>query len=119
MAKKRRLVTYVHVHNFEDGSTEIYGPDDDVPADAAEKITNPFAWEQDKASPKASPLDGTDDEVASFVSGSTVSKVLEAVKAYDADLRAEVASHVLTLENDRDKPRKSLVDELEGIAAGV
>lgn len=37
MAKK--LKTYVHV----DGAA--YGPDDDVPAEVAKKITNPDVWE--------------------------------------------------------------------------
>lgn len=34
----RKLATYVHV----DG--QVFGPDDNVPADVAEKITNPKAW---------------------------------------------------------------------------
>lgn len=43
----RKLVTYVHVNG------QVYGPDSDVPADVAERITNPKAWgeqEADKAS---------------------------------------------------------------------
>jgi hypothetical protein len=35
----RKLKTYVHV----DG--EAYGPDDEVPADVAKKITNPDVWD--------------------------------------------------------------------------
>lgn len=34
----KKLVTYVNV----DG--QVYGPDDDVPADIAKEITNPKAW---------------------------------------------------------------------------
>jgi hypothetical protein len=34
----KKLVTYVHV----DG--QVYGPNDDVPADVAKQITNPKAW---------------------------------------------------------------------------
>lgn len=35
----RKLRTYVHV----DG--QVYGPDDDVPAEVAKRIENPKAWE--------------------------------------------------------------------------
>ncbi len=38
-----RLATYVHVMDDEGRST-VYGPDDEVPAWAASKITNPKAW---------------------------------------------------------------------------
>jgi hypothetical protein len=38
----KKLARYVNV----DGAT--YGPDDDVPADIAEQITNPKAWEADE-----------------------------------------------------------------------
>lgn len=34
----RKLRTYVHV----DG--QVYGPDSDVPAEVAKRITNPKAW---------------------------------------------------------------------------
>lgn len=37
MASKK-LAAYVHVND------EVYGPDDDVPADVAKQITNPKAW---------------------------------------------------------------------------
>lgn len=35
----RRLVTFVHV----DG--QVYGPNDDVPAEVAKRIENPDAWD--------------------------------------------------------------------------
>lgn len=45
----KKLATFVTV----DGTQ--YGPDDDVPADVAEKIENPDAWEQpDEEAPKSS-----------------------------------------------------------------
>lgn len=40
----RRLRTTVHV-SLGEGRSEIFGPGDDVPAWAAEKITNPKAWD--------------------------------------------------------------------------
>ncbi len=43
----RKLVTYVHV----DG--QVYGPDSDVPADVAKRITNPKAWSDDAEDSKA------------------------------------------------------------------
>ena len=46
-----KLNTYVHVQG-DDGQMHVFGPDDDVPAWAAEKITNPGAWEQDKSEDK-------------------------------------------------------------------
>jgi hypothetical protein len=39
-----RLAAYVHVQD-DQGATHVFGPADDVPAWAAEKITNPKAWE--------------------------------------------------------------------------
>lgn len=39
----RRLNTFVHINV--DGETRSYGPDDDVPADVAKRITNTDAWE--------------------------------------------------------------------------
>lgn len=39
----KRLATYVHV----DGA--VYGPDDEVPAEVAEQITNPKAWASEDA----------------------------------------------------------------------
>ncbi|WP_395705146.1 hypothetical protein [Rhodococcus ruber] len=38
-----RLVTTVYVHD-EDGQTHIFGPRDDVPDWARERITNPGVW---------------------------------------------------------------------------
>ena len=46
----RRLSTFVHVHH-EDGSSHVFGPDDDVPAWAAKAITNDSVWEQDEDKP--------------------------------------------------------------------
>ncbi len=40
-----QLVSYVHVFD-EDGRTHIFGPGDEVPAWAAEKIQNPAAWDE-------------------------------------------------------------------------
>ena len=40
----RRLASYVHVEG------QVYGPDADVPAEVAEKITNPKAWGDKPAS---------------------------------------------------------------------
>lgn len=44
----RRLRTHVHVHDA-DGRTHAFGPDEDVPGWAAERITNPKAWADDSA----------------------------------------------------------------------
>jgi hypothetical protein len=41
----RRLTGTVHLPATEDREAAVYGPDDDVPAEDAERITNPFAWE--------------------------------------------------------------------------
>jgi hypothetical protein len=49
----RKLAGYVHVGGM------LYGPDDDVPADVAKKITNPKAWEGGTAaSPAEEAVDG-------------------------------------------------------------
>lgn len=40
----RHLVGTVHVQD-ENGNDHAFGPDDEVPAWAAEKITNPGAWD--------------------------------------------------------------------------
>lgn len=40
----RKLATYVHIDGV------AYGPNDDVPADVAKKITNPKAWADGKGS---------------------------------------------------------------------
>ena len=40
----KKLAYHVTVPT-EDGSYKTYGPDDDLPADVAKKITNPSAWE--------------------------------------------------------------------------
>lgn len=37
-ADPRRLATFVHVGD------QVFGPDDEVPADVAALITNPAAW---------------------------------------------------------------------------
>jgi len=42
----RRLRTHVHVLG------QVYGPGQDVPADVAEKITNPDVWETDEQDAK-------------------------------------------------------------------
>lgn len=42
----KRLAAWVHVPD-ETGETHVFGPDDVVPAWAAEKITNPKAWAAD------------------------------------------------------------------------
>lgn len=42
MAKK--LTSYVHVHDAENG-TQVFGPGDKVPAAAAKQIVNPKVWE--------------------------------------------------------------------------
>lgn len=44
MAAGKRLAVYVHVDGVQ------YGPDDDVPADAAKQITNPDVWADKAAS---------------------------------------------------------------------
>lgn len=41
----RRLTGYVHLPATEDRAEAVYGPDDEVPAEDAERITNPAAWE--------------------------------------------------------------------------
>lgn len=45
----KQLRTYVHVPQ-EDGSTKVYGPDDDVPAEDAKKIGD-HAWLADGEEP--------------------------------------------------------------------
>lgn len=65
----KRLARYVTV----DGAT--YGPDDDVPADVAEQITNPAAWMSDedaevaaaKAEAKANPGTSAGRRLAGYV----------------------------------------------------
>lgn len=42
----RRLTGTVYLPATEDREAAVYGPDDDVPAEDAERITNPFAWEE-------------------------------------------------------------------------
>jgi hypothetical protein len=48
----KRLVTHVAVGGV------VYGPEDDVPADVAELITNPKAWGEDP------PANGDDEKPA-------------------------------------------------------
>ena len=43
MAGGKRLVSFVHVSDPENGPA-VFGPDDDVPAWASKLITNPKAW---------------------------------------------------------------------------
>lgn len=52
----RRLAAFVHLHD-ENGVVCSYGPDDTVPAWAAEQITNPAAWsgEDDETSAEPNP----------------------------------------------------------------
>lgn len=42
-AKRRELVAFVHVTD-ESGVSHVFGPGDEVPAWAAEKVSNPKAW---------------------------------------------------------------------------
>lgn len=51
----RRLKAHVHVSD-DAGQSHVFGPDDQVPDWAAEKITNPAAWDGD------APADGPSDE---------------------------------------------------------
>ncbi|MER7167038.1 hypothetical protein ABT336_13350 [Micromonospora sp. NPDC000207] len=51
--KARRLATYVHVGG------RRYGPDDDIPDEVAEKITNPNVWAVDGDEPPAGTRAGT------------------------------------------------------------
>lgn len=50
----RRLVRSVHVRD-DMGVPHVFGPDDDVPSWAADKISNPAAWSDDASLPSASP----------------------------------------------------------------
>lgn len=43
----KRLAAYTAVHD-DDGQVHWFGPDTDVPTWAAERITNPDAWESEK-----------------------------------------------------------------------
>lgn len=43
----RRLTGYVHLPATEDREAAVYGPDDDVPSEDAERITNPSAWQSE------------------------------------------------------------------------
>ncbi|MEU8136584.1 hypothetical protein [Streptodolium elevatio] len=57
----RRLRTHVHVHDA-DGRTHVFGPDDDVPDWAAERIGNPKAWADDAPADGPEPdADDTDE----------------------------------------------------------
>lgn len=40
---KHRLATYVHV-DVGGGEVKVFGPNDEIPAEVAELITNPKAW---------------------------------------------------------------------------
>ncbi|MGQ0774554.1 MAG: hypothetical protein ACT4NY_09075 [Pseudonocardiales bacterium] len=42
----RKLAAFVHVEDDE-GTSHVFGPDDEVPNWATEKITNPQAWVDD------------------------------------------------------------------------
>lgn len=46
----RRLKTFVHVHQ-DDGEVHVYGPEDDVPDEDAEKIGD-HAWTEDEVEPE-------------------------------------------------------------------
>ena len=50
---RRRLRYTVHLHQ-EDGSTLVFGPDDEVPPEVAALITNPKAWADDHEQPAPS-----------------------------------------------------------------
>lgn len=50
-----RLATYVHVTD-DGGVIHAFGPDDEVPAWAASKITNPHAWLEPPVSRLAEPV---------------------------------------------------------------
>lgn len=61
----RKLATYVTLLD-ENGDRHTFGPDDDVPAEFAERITNPDAWAgnapgQSKAEPKGEAKAKSDD----------------------------------------------------------
>jgi hypothetical protein len=59
-ASKGRLAVHVYATN-DDDEVVWFGPDDDVPAWAAEQITNPDAWE---TAPKGAKLDEPDAPAA-------------------------------------------------------
>ena len=48
----RRLARHVHVRN-ESGVFHVFGPDDDVPSWAEDKISNPAAWADGASLPSA------------------------------------------------------------------
>ncbi|MCK8671000.1 hypothetical protein M1M07_07695 [Rhodococcus sp. HM1] len=58
-----RLATCVHVYD-EHGTPHVFGTDDDVPKWAADRITNPAAWDEEPerepepAYPEGEPSDG-------------------------------------------------------------
>lgn len=54
----RKLRSNVHVHD-EHGRSHVFGPDDQVPAWVAERITNPRAWQDND--PEDEPPAGTTD----------------------------------------------------------
>src|SRR5688500_7344317 len=48
-SKSRRLTGTVYLPATEEGEeARVYGPDDDVPAEDAKRITNPHAWTEDE-----------------------------------------------------------------------
>lgn len=97
----RALRTYVHVHD-EDGQTHVFGPDDEVPAWAAKRITNPAAWEDDAGEDTGGQQAGGEQTGAPPRSGKGSGK--EAWAAY-------AAQHDVKLENDA--TREDYIAELE------
>lgn len=54
-----RLRTFVHVHDSS-GASHVFGPHDDIPAWAVERITNPKVWadaEAEDVAPPPAPAD--------------------------------------------------------------
>lgn len=52
----RKLATYVHVYD-DHGAVTVFGPNDDVPAWAQKKITNPDVWADSDDEPDSAPAD--------------------------------------------------------------
>ncbi|MFC9786438.1 hypothetical protein [Rhodococcus sp. NPDC127528] len=73
-----RLATHVHVPD-ESGTYHVFGPGDDVPAWAAEVITNPAAWDGDAPDPVDT------DDAADLDGGPSDSWKVPELKAYAAE----------------------------------
>lgn len=93
----RRLTSFVHV------AGRVYGPDDDVPKDVVELITNPNAWGEGEAA------EGSSDELDINAS---IQKVLD----YVGDDPARAGEALEAEQAKGEDARSTLVEKLQAIA---